>query len=663
MAYTIKPSIGMLPLDDIDEAMEKKGFIKKLKNDDIYDVTTERDSSGNITKEGIKNPALLAVCSGDIDKNGNIERGTVDNAKKLNGIDADNYLKGEDKEAIQEKASNINKIYSEEVQALRDELYHLKSSLIRTGHLNDTSVADGFIEGFKENNIKYASTIAPLSSIDGENITPVNKIAEKGDWIVVKKDKADDQSNFIGTVEEEKGLSMLLDIGSSDMTIDKTVISNGLGSYNRGTYSFSKVVKNAVGAKENITLLNDDSNITKLAIKESNTGYAAAIKIPNRCAGFLTNITINMKAYGNPGGVRAYVFKGNQSYINQIAKTNGLSIIESDGNMIGKSSILNSKNIKDGEIIFDFKNYNFSSSSPNASVYPEILGEEYCFIIAAESVTQYDYYEIEFGQKRNASADLETNNTSYKFVNKDMMGSNEDSFVEIPNMDMLYMIKTKNKEDEAEMPFSVGLYKTNNDIKLSNNIKAAKATLTLEVNREGNFITSSSGLIKAEIDAIKFRKTDGSYAEQTVISAGDTVIIGNEIATVKTSTVNSITIDKNIYVNPLTKIYRCGYKCKLKTKLMEKNNDGMYIDKDGTQAIKELNLVGVIPNSTALNDSMSDRLIFEAEVEQDQIFNCASLQIAWNSKLNNDVIYTQALKGNDYVGRIYNMSLAFSNKG
>ena len=41
MAYTIKPSVGMLPISDLDKVMLEQGFLKGLAPNDIEKVTEE----------------------------------------------------------------------------------------------------------------------------------------------------------------------------------------------------------------------------------------------------------------------------------------------------------------------------------------------------------------------------------------------------------------------------------------------------------------------------------------------------------------------------------------------------------------------------------------------------------------------------------------------
>lgn len=662
MAYTIKPSIGMLPIEDMDKVMVKQGFLKGLAPKDIENVTAIKDPiAGTITNPGIADPSLIAICAGVKNPNKTLDRETVRNALNLNGRPADEYLAQEDKETINSTIDEVSKTYSEEIQLLRDELYHLKAELVKTGHMEDTFVADGYIDGFKKGNIKYDTAQTDIESVNGLTVRQVENILDKNDWLVVRKDRSDVQSNAIAKVTKETGNDLQLDIGTANLSEEKTILFKSLGEYNRGTYSFSKVSYGTPGTKENYTMLNDDSNISKYKIDSNYTGYATVIKIPKRCAGFLTKFIVNGKSFGNPGSLTCHVVKGSYEYINEIAKTNGLSQATSDGNLIATSAPVSVNDVKDDEIVFDFTRLDFDYEDSTSTLYPEIDGTEYCFIIEADNVNLYDYWQIEFGHKKNAPLDLQTNNKTFKFYNKDLIATSEDSFVEMNDIDMLYMVTTRTKEQEDEVPYSVGLYTTLNPIKLSNPIKASRARLTLEVNKEGNFVTVDQGLVRAELDTIEFRKTDGSYAEQAVIGGGDDLIIGSNIAKVKTSTPSTVTIDKNMFITPMTPIYRCGYKAQIKTYLVENDEDGTPTIVLGSEKLYPLELVAVIPSGRGVQASVSDRLIFEINLSKDEMtyFNEAELQIKWSSFLSSNIIHSQADKGNDYVGRIHSLSLAF----
>ena len=663
MAYTIKPSVGMLPINDLDRVMTAQGFIKDLTKQHIENITAEKGLGGAIVTNGIAEPMNIAVCAGQRLVTGELDRETVKNALNLDGKAVDEFLLTADRDVIQEIINKVNKAHSDEIQLLRDELYHLKVGLVRTGHMEDTFVADGYIDGFKHNNVKYDIKDAEVQNVVGLDITPAEKLFEKDDWLVVRKNKANEHDNELAQVTVDGGATIQLDIGSAGIGANQSLLKRSLGEYNKGTYSFSRLVTNVPGAKENYTMLNDDSNLTKSKITKDNTGYATVLKIPTRCAGFLTKFTVHGRPFGNPGAITCHVIKGNHEYINQIAATNGLSQAEADGNLVAKSNPTNASAvvIADEEIIFDFTILTHDPFDPTSVPYPVIDDTEYCFVIEAENVNDVDYWEIEFGHKKNAQTDLQTNNRTYNFNNKDVINVPDNAFVEIANTDMLYIVNTKAVLKEQEVPYQHGLYSSLKYINLAAPIAPSRARLTLEVNKEGPFVCTSNGTIETGVDTITFTKADGTAAEQAVIAAGDKIIIGTNIANVQTSSINTVTVDKTIYVEPTMPLYRCAYKAQLKVCFMEEEPvTKVPTIKPGSERTYPLELVAVIPNGRPLSSKISDRLIFEATMPGViEYFNRAEIQIKWDSPLSSNIIQGQAEKGNDYVGRIHSLSLAF----
>ena len=108
MGYTIKPSIGMLPMEDISNVLQEEGFIKNLSSKDIEAVTaTTSFVNGNVVRvPGISDPSRIAICANNA-VNGTIDRETVKNALNLNGKPASDYLSGEDKDNIYNINNNM----------------------------------------------------------------------------------------------------------------------------------------------------------------------------------------------------------------------------------------------------------------------------------------------------------------------------------------------------------------------------------------------------------------------------------------------------------------------------------------------------------------------------------------------------------------------------
>ena len=98
MGYTIKPSIGMLPMEDMSKVLQEEGFIKELSSKDIEAVTSTNNiiNESTVRVPGINDPSRIAICANEA-SNGAIDRETVKNALNLNGKPASEYLSGDDK--------------------------------------------------------------------------------------------------------------------------------------------------------------------------------------------------------------------------------------------------------------------------------------------------------------------------------------------------------------------------------------------------------------------------------------------------------------------------------------------------------------------------------------------------------------------------------------
>lgn len=640
MAYTIKPSAGMLPIEDMSNIMKAKGFLTEVSPDNIEKVTRRIIKNGAIetTLPGIFEPYNIALCTGKV-INGNIDRETVKNSLRLNGREAKDYLVIEDKENLVDRNKSLSKIYSDEIQLLRDELYHLKTELIKNGHLEDTNVAKGFIDNFKNSKLRYDKNTTTIAEINGEAIKQSQNIFNQDDWIALRKNVNDVNEISIDTVISESGNDIVLENGAVSLSIANSLLTKSLGEYKSGTFSFSKTDTNALGTRERYTVLNDDLDLKEKTIVKTNTGFATIIRIPSRHTGFLTKFIAQGRKIGSPGALTCYVIKGNSQTIENMATTNSITERIVENTCFAKSAPVSIVDPIYKEITFDFAKSEFDIIASNSTLYPEVIGgNEYCFIVESSYASEEDYWIIEFGMNNNT--DLQTNNKSYIF-NRDTVESTSKEIEPLEDdRDMFYTVVTREIEEESEIPYKHGLYTSANTIKLSNPIKACRARLTLEINKEGNFMSISKGLKRKNIDKIDFAHASTNLsAEQTVICGGDNVVIGNEITKVISSTPSSLWVDKTIYVDEKVPIYRVGYEAQIKVRYVETDPiTFLPTVRYGSEKVYPLKLVAMIPNGRGIESSCSDRLIFETD-----LLDYETLQAyADKCDVNNDGVVTAA---------------------
>lgn len=640
MAYTIKPSAGMLPIEDMSNILKAKGFLTEINSDNIEKATRKIIKNGAIetTLPGIFEPYNIALCTGEV-INGNVDRETVKNSLCLNGREAKDYLVTEDKENLVDRNKSLSKIYSDEIQLLRDELYHLKTELIRNGHLEDTNVAKGFIDNFKNGRIRYNNTASAISEINGEAIKQAQNIFNQDDWIALRKNINDVSETDVDTVISESGNDITLENGSVSLSVENSLLAKSLGEYKKGTFSFSKTDTNALGIRERYTTLNDDLDLKEKSIIKANTGFATIIRIPNRHTGFLTKFIAQGRKIGNPGALTCYIIKGNSQIIESMANSGLITEAICENTCFAKSIPVTSVDPIYKEISFDFAKTEFDITEENSFLYPQVIGgNEYCFIIESSYASEEDYWIIEFGMNNNT--DLQTNNKSFIFTRNTTESTSKEIQVLEDERDMFYTVVTREVEQESEIPYKHGLYTSANTIKLQDPIKACRARLTLEINKEGNFMSISKGLKRKNIDKIDFAHANtNSSAEQTVICGGDNVVIGNEIAKVISSTPSSLWIDKTIYVDEKVPVYRIGYEAQIKVSYVETDPiTFLPTVRPGSERVYPLKLIAMIPNGRGIESSCSDRLIFETD-----LLDYETLQAyADKCDVNNDGVVTVA---------------------
>ena len=139
-----KISLGQLPMDQIDAYLSIVcGYTRKSEK------ATDTEQVGGIDAEKI---ALAAQ-----DDEGNLieDRNTVQNALKLGGIDASEYITKGNSQTVMKDTYAVSDIVSDELKSNRDEMYQMQAQLVKAGFVKDTEPYNGFYDAFKSNNNFY----------------------------------------------------------------------------------------------------------------------------------------------------------------------------------------------------------------------------------------------------------------------------------------------------------------------------------------------------------------------------------------------------------------------------------------------------------------------------------------------------------------------------
>lgn len=680
----IKPGLNGIPMDDIaGDLIENRDF------------TTNKDVKNKFDNEAKK---LVKNVDGDIN--------TAPNAKKLGGKSASEYLTAEQGQKIEGIADKMSAIFSDEIRNVRSELYQLYSTLTKSGYIDDEITFEGFVDAFKNNNIKYTERICGIDkdSIQRTESLTLNDSTKYNDFVpgerfaIHKKDEDTDQYQF-QTVVNCNGAGRLDFDNQTTLLSDKTKVDlvKSCGMYIRNSFSFCKVEQGKnPSSREKYHMQSDDSSTRALPIKNKNTGYAISFKVPKTSvvdgqACVLRFETIG-NAVGNPGDLICYIVDEDSVYTDgQLSpRFSSIEDAKNKGFVLSQSQPVSYQNAIKNESTISFNFYNKAGTNE----YPIINDKRYVFLIECVDADENNYWNILFSYYKKAAdniEDLEKYNTSLmykKIETPELSNHNALSIVDdVDKFDMLFTLVTKDIINKKEIGFTEGLYTAK--ITLPKPIDVSRARLSMKINREGFYYAMSwnetfTEFTLGKADEFAHSVTDLNFLE------GDKVIIGNQIGTIVNSSGNKIKLKEPVYIdsrmdrlypnikvgeNIVTAIpvYRMNYTATIKPYLVDYENydteNNQFRSKEVTNKFLNMNLDAIIPTGSKKSDSrISDKLIFQADFGDDEktkLSNKANefeLQIYWKSNfdatsLNEDDNYHDGF--NELIGRIYELIVTF----
>lgn len=603
-------------------------------------------------------------------------RESVKNAEYLGGQPAVHYLSAEQGTKIQNFGEKVGKTFSDEIAALRDELYQLIGQLSRSGHIQEHGVYSGFQDYFKKSNKKY---IYSKKTIDGDIIDSfevcalapgfydpspnvkrivVNKagVIKEGDWFVIRKNDVDENYLVQATLVEKQNTYDAVTFVSLFSTEgipaiedpSKVEIWKVLGDYLNGSFSFSKVEEFATTNTERVTMLNDDSVTSLHAITKSKTGYAATFKVPKNMYGALNYFSVFARSTGSPGALTCYIMdEASLSLVTDVQDALNKDYIIAQSQPVKMTSTSNILN----EVKFKFA---------DPYTYNKVILEDkrYAFVIVCEKCSATDRWEIQFARSAfgdGGNIDLQTNNKTYNYdPETGFEGTNAYG-------DLIFCLSVMEIKENYETPMTNGVY-SSQKIKVDYNESLARARVTMRVNREGLYKSRSAGVL-ADNGTISFdyvKEDPGTVPSNYGFAKDDIVVVGNQFRKIVADCSSpNVTIDKAIAVNSEDEIYRVGYKVFLRAikKTWKTSPTTGYVTT--SDVLIPLQLKAVMKDDFKINDTYSDRLVFEGEFRDSQgnaiDANEFYLQIVWTSNVQKQYL----MSNKDYVGRIFDLTLTF----
>ena len=621
-------SLGQMPLEALDAYLSVvKGYTKT--NDRAVDTKYVA---------GVESELIAKAATNEDGELVN-DRETVQNALELNGKSADKYLLKEDSKSLLGDTYSVSTIISDELKALRDELYQTKAELAKLGLIKQGPVYNGFYDAFKNDNIRYnneiITTLAQTNNESGTISTITVEDASAfavGEYIAIKTSK-------------ETQVAKITSISNSRIDItpavagplgNETEIYKTAGTYNRGMFVFGE--KTGAYASSDIFKVIVKDGKRRQIIKTLNTsfsGYASRCNNLYSIDGALNKIQVSLACDGNPGIIRAYLYKVTD---NTNPAINNELIAESDALSAAQvSGVLNN-------YTFNFEN-TIKLSRDN----------EYIVLLKTEYANESNRWYIGGFVDECTDDCICCAGDTYDYISDAFQLTNE--------MSDMYIAFYMSDIIENEINYmQKGIYTCELEIP----DKFTRVRTELRINREGLFTSADNNvLVYNESNPLQLDGNEYSYA--TLFTTGQQIVGGTSVAKVG-STVNSnnrFSLAENTYIPYGSDVYRVGYKVNaiLKNKVVNLNNPTNPVSYTDAKLV-ELPLVTVMKGKEPGKETTSsDRLIFEAEIgiNDDTAvnvlnqYNTLEIQIYWeNSALPVSTINTN----NDLAGKIYDLSIS-----
>lgn len=397
--------------------------------------------------------------------------------------------------------------------------------------------------------------------------------------------------------------------------------------------------------------------------------------------GYLESFTVVVRPYGEPGELECYIFdkKDLPRFKNPVQFENDYkSRVLVDGAPIrffSKSSWIykeNNKSIKQYAKFSFEKDGQYPLMSKDEDYNDEKV--EYVAIICAKNMPAGSYYSLLCLQNNNTTEsedseerDLEINNEMYTYKEQADESVNLAVVKAKDNCDLFFQIVTLKAEDNMPQPLSSGLYTLhyhNQNLKCHQSARNGfqSARLMLRIKREGKFMAKISGYepecfgpnsqlaVKPDDSAIdtlaySYLTNSDAYVDKQKVdednifdTAQIPVVVGNNLATI--GAIKTGESSASEYLQPASfilacnedKIYRLGYIAAIKAREISFNREtGEY--KKGDYVRKVMKLVAITKDYDADTRDYSDRLIFEADFDQDKEYNDFELQLYWQNQM------------------------------
>lgn len=281
--------------------------------------------------------AIAALLDGQLlkDENGEDRRDVINNALNLIRLDdagvqkvinANDVLTAAEGESLKNVATTAARNTSEDMRQLRNEMYHLKNQMIRSGSVSFDQVYNGWIDPF----IHYIEDEDPMDGLftkdamacmgnhgDISTEESLTTLYEKGQFAVLL---SNDRAIHVDEITHLGDFSMTLGDGSKFIDAQPDTVQKSYGLYHKGQFVFANNKADNTNASNSVNMIYKDGanriKIIELNESENIMGFGTTIEAPHELdENYLNAIGLSLRTIGKPGQLWCELYHWNEDAI------------------------------------------------------------------------------------------------------------------------------------------------------------------------------------------------------------------------------------------------------------------------------------------------------------------------------------------------------------
>ena len=271
------------------------------------------------------------------DENGKDRRDVINHALNLLRLDefgeqtiinANDILTAAEGQGLKDVAQKAAKNTAEDMRQLRNEMYHLKTKMIRSGAVSFDQVYNGWIDPFvhyiededdmdgrfTKDKMSCSGNHGDISSTAGESFETLYDVGQFG--VLMSGDKA----IYADEITHMSGSYLMLGDGTTFIDSQPDAIQKSYGLYHKGQFIFANNKNENVNTDNFVNMIYKDGanriKIMELNEEENVMGFGTVIEVPAELdENYLNAVGLSIRAVGKPGQIWCELYHWNEEAI------------------------------------------------------------------------------------------------------------------------------------------------------------------------------------------------------------------------------------------------------------------------------------------------------------------------------------------------------------